>query len=241
MNAKVINKHALLVVTIGAGMIVGSAARADGVSCPVSYQTLKQKLRQADAQDSSGFNSHFWAVVVNRAGVVCAVAYSGPKASFQLSRQVAAAKAFTANGLSDDSAPTSSGQLYASVQPGAAPNPLFGLAFANPIDPKAAYKGNVGQFGTANDPMVGERVGGTITFGGGFGLYSGTNAIGGVGLSGDTGCADHSTAWRLRGLLGLAPTAGNDTISLDNKLDSFGDHPHCPNDTDTQGATQGPT
>jgi uncharacterized protein GlcG (DUF336 family) len=244
MNTKVLNKHALLVVAIGAGMIAGGAARADGVSCPVSYQTLKQKLQQADAQDSSGFNNHYWAVVVNRAGVVCAVAYSGPTVDSQwiLSRQIAAAKAFTANGLSLDSAPISSGQLYASVQPGAAPNPLFGLAFANPVDPKAAYKGNhLGQFGTANDPMVGERVGGTITFGGGFGLYSGTNAIGGVGLSGDTACADHSTAWRLRGLLGLAPTAGNDTITLDNALDSFGDHPHCPNDTDTQGATQGPT
>ena len=57
MNTKVLNKHALLVVTIGAGMIVGSAARADGVSCPVSYQTLKQKLQQADAQDSSGLTT----------------------------------------------------------------------------------------------------------------------------------------------------------------------------------------
>ena len=33
-------------------------------------------------------------------------------------------------------------------------------------------------------------VGGTITFGGGFGLYNGATAVGGVGLSGDTACAD---------------------------------------------------
>jgi hypothetical protein len=124
------------------------------------------------------------------------------------------------------------------VQPGAAPNPLFGLAGGNPVDPEAAYDGNGGQFGTASDPMVGERVGGTITFGGGFGVYNGTVRIGGVGLSGDTACADHSTAWRLRALLGLAPSAGDDRITLDDKLDSFGDHPHCPFD-DTPPGTQG--
>lgn len=79
--------------------------------------------------------------------------------------------------------------------------------------------------------MVGRRVGGTITFGGGLGLYDGTNAIGGLGLSGDTACADHSTAWRLRQHLNLAPSAGNDKITLNNATG----HPHCPNDGDTQG------
>jgi uncharacterized protein GlcG (DUF336 family) len=239
MNAKVLHRRALFAVALGAGIAAGSAAQAaGGVSCPVTHQTLKQKLQQAAAQDNTGFDNDYWAVVVNRAGVVCAVAFSGPEVDAQwlLSRQIAAAKAFTANGLSLDGAPISSGQLYASVQPGAAPNPLFGLAFGNPLDPEAAYKGNnFGQFGAANDPMVGERVGGTITFGGGFGLYSGANAVGGVGLSGDTACADHSTAWRLRALLGLAPAA-DDRITLDNALDSFGDHPRCPNDAGTQGA-----
>jgi hypothetical protein len=78
--------------------------------------------------------------------------------------------------------------------------------------------------------MVGRRVGGTITFGGGLALYNGTSPIGGVGLSGDTACADHSTAWRLRALLGLEPSAGNDRITLDASA-----HPHCPNDAATQG------
>ena len=87
-------------------------------------------------------------------------------------------------------------------------NPLFGLAGGNVLDSNAAYKGDYGKFGSANDPMVGARVGGTISFGGGLGLYSGgSNAVGGLGLSGDTACADHSTAWRTRINLGLAPTA----------------------------------
>ena len=80
--------------------------------------------------------------------------------------------------------------------------------------------------------MIGKRVGGTITFGGRLGLYSGTTAIGGVGLSGDTACADHSTAWRLRNELGLAPAAGNDRITLNNATG----HTRSPNDAETQGA-----
>jgi len=216
-----------------------SAASAGSVSCPVSYQTLKQKLVQAANADSTGFDNDYWAVVVNRGGVVCAVAFSGANRNSQwlLSRQIAAAKAFTGNGLSLTGGPISSGQLYASVQPGAAPNPLFGVAEANPVAPGAAYAGDAANFGTANDPMVGQRVGGTITFGGGLGLYNKTVAIGGVGLSGDTACADHSTAWRLRALLGMAPTTGSDAIHLEDALDHFGDHPHCPNDAGTQGAS----
>jgi hypothetical protein len=82
--------------------------------------------------------------------------------------------------------------------------------------------------------MVGERVGGTITFGGGLALYSGRDPVGGLGLSGDTACADHSTAWRVRAELRLAPPVPNDTIALN---DTSG-HPHCPNDGGTQGATR---
>jgi len=235
MLSNVLRRSAAIALVSGA-MLASWGARADP-SCPVTQAVLHQKLVQADNQDTTGLNNHFWAVVVNRGGVVCAVAFSGPNrdAQWLLSRQIAAAKAFTANGLSLDHAPISSGMLYASVQTGAAPNPLFGLAEGNPIDAHDAYSGNAAAFGTASDPMVGHRVGGTISFGGGFGLYNGAAAIGGVGLSGDTACADHSTAWRLRNLLGMAPSTGNDKITLDNNLNTFGDHPHCPNDGNTQG------
>ena len=139
--------------------------------------------------------------------------------------------------------PISTGALYSFVLPvvpqgdptsqvAPSANPLFGLNGGNVMDSQAAYKGNYSNFGSANDPMIGSRVGGTITFGGGFGLYSGgSNAVGGLGLSGDTACADHSTAWRTRINLGLAPTAaGLDRITLSPTA-----HPHCPNDTGTQG------
>lgn len=232
---------AMGVATLGVSTFGGNPfeARAvfarvgDSPDCPASHQTLRSQLITADAADTTGLNNHYWAVVVNRAGVVCAVAFSGPSTDSQwlLSRQIAAAKAFTANGLSLDSAPLSTAQLYPWVQPGAPANPLFGLAAGNPVSPEDAYQGSLEHFGTKNDPMVGRRVGGTITFGGGLGLYDGNNAIGGLGLSGDTACADHSTAWRLRDLLGMAPTSGNDRITLDNATG----HPHCPNDGGTRG------
>ena len=209
------------------------AEQGASLNCPVTHATLLEELREADGLDSSGLNNHYWAVVVNREGTVCAVAFSGDERDSQwlLSRQIAAAKAFTANGLSLDGAPLSTAQLYPWVQPGAPGNPLFGLAAGNPVSPEAAYEGPYHQFGTGNDPMVGRRVGGTITFGGGLGLYAGQNAVGGLGLSGDTACADHSTAWRLRDALSLDPSAGDDRITL-----GAADHPHCPNDAATAGA-----
>jgi len=215
---------------------IGPVARAQtSLSCPVAFERLQHELKDADDEDSTGFNNHYRAVVVNRQGTVCAVAYSGRDRDSQwlLSRQIAAAKAFTANGLSLDDAPISTGQLYPWVQPGAPANPLFGLAAGNPVNPDGAYKGNYNEFGTLSDPMVGQRVGGTITFGGGLALYSRRDPVGGLGLSGDTACADHSTAWRLRANLRLAPPVPNDMMTLN---DTSG-HPHCPNDHGTQGAT----
>ena len=229
---------------IGSSLLAANPAAAG--SCPVTQGELRHALVKAAGQDSTGLNNEYWAVVVDREGVVCAVAYSGGSidAQWLLSRQIAAAKAFTANGLSLDGKPVSSGALYSFVlpvvpqaNPGSqvAPsgNPLFGLNAGNVLNSEAAYKGNYAKFGSANDPMVGARVGGTITFGGGLGLYHGTKAVGGLGLSGDTACADHSTAWRTRINLAKVPSA--DGFGLDRITLSPTAHPNCPNDTGTQG------
>ena len=228
----------------GAVLASSGAAMADVEGgCPVTHHQLRTALVAAAAADPTGFNLHYWGVVVNRGGVVCAVAYSGANSQSQwlLSRQIAAAKAFTANGLSLENLPISSGALYNFVQPvPQSGNPLYGLHFGNPVDPRAAYAGSFVRFGTPADPMVGSRVGGTITFGGGLGLFqepAGTTPVGGLGLSGDTACADHSTAWRTRAILNLEPTvAGFDRITLDDLTA----HPHCPFD-DTAPGTQGTT
>ena len=237
-------KSALLASAVALGLAAATgAARAQSApeappaaaeaptpaaSCPVAHDALRGALDRAVESVSSGFNNEMWAVVVDRAGVVCAVAFSGESRDDQwlLSRQIAAAKAFTANGLSLDidgsgSGPLSTAQLYALVQPRGS---LFGLEAGNPLDPQAAYAGPIGRFGKPNDPMVGKRVGGTITFGGGVGLYRGrTQAVGGLGLSGDTACADDEIARKVRQNLGLMPRV-SDTVQFGS---GPGQHPAC--------------
>ena len=47
--------------------------------------------------------------------------------------------------------------------------------------------------------MVGGRIGGVNVFGGGLALYSSSGELlGGLGVSGDSSCADHNIAWRTR-------------------------------------------
>jgi uncharacterized protein GlcG (DUF336 family) len=240
------NLYACAAFTI---LTLTGAAQADSnsLSCPVTYKNLKSALVQADQADTTGFNNHFWAVVVNRGGVVCAVAFSGPDVGSQwlASRQIAAAKAFTANGLSlniptgnsTGSGALSTAQLYQFVQPDNANvvNPLFGLEGGNVMNSAIIYQGDYGSFGTPNDPMIGQRVGGTITFGGGLALYKGTTVIGGIGLSGDTACADHSVAWQTRINLNLQQPKPADQLHFATNPAQPDGHPHCPNDTGTQG------
>lgn len=249
-------KHNIRSGTVFAGALMGamlvsgitsaqaqSVSDATGFGCPTGYAQLKAAVTEAASADSTGLNNDYWAVVVNRSGVVCAVAFSGAAFTSQwlLSRQIAAAKAYTANGLSLDApkGPISTAQLYGFVQPSpSGGNPLFGLEGGNVLDSNAAYAGKDTDFGTANDPMVGKRVGGTITFGGGLGLYYRSTKVGGVGVSGDTACADHSVAWRIRTILKLVPPAQTDTITLTaGATPTTGGHPRCPNDAGTQGQT----
>lgn len=220
------------------------AARAQAVSCPVNYAQLRQTLVTADQNDTTGFNNHFWAVVVNREGVVCQVAYSGADAGSQwlASRQIAAAKAFTANGLSlnvgtGGTTALSTAQLYQFVQPDNAnvANPLYGLAGGNVLNSVVAYQGSYAAYGTPSDPMIGYRVGGTITFGGGLALYQGGTVVGGLGLSGDTACADHSVAWLTRIFMQLVPPGSPDALHFASNPGQPDGHPHCPNDSATRG------
>jgi len=65
--------------------------------------------------------------------------------------------------------------------------------------------------------MVGRRIGGVNVFGGGLGLYRKGMKIGGVGVSGDTSCADHNIAWRVRNILGLDQLGAVGGVSGDPK------------------------
>jgi uncharacterized protein GlcG (DUF336 family) len=181
---------------LSAASLLVHQASADALSCSTSWGNLRSKLQAAVTPGST-----YWGVVVNRNGVVCAVAFSGPNLLSQwlLSRQIAAAKAFTANGLSNSPAQTfTTAQLDAAVQPG---GPLFGLASGNPGDPAKLYKGPQHKWGTAQDPMVGEMVGGTITFGGGTVIIRGNAIRGAVGVSGDSAANDQIVSDKLASTL----------------------------------------
>jgi len=203
---------------VAGAMIAGiGSARADCKDLP-SWDDLHRALKQAVFDETSGLNNHMWGTIVDLSGKVCAVAFSGQDFTDQWlgSRVISAQKANTANAFSlGPSASNGSGQptglalstanLYTAVQPGQS---LFGLQESNPVDPSVAYAGLEGQFGTAKDPLGAKRVGGINVFGGGLGLYRGGDKVGGVGVSGDTSCADHMIGWRVRFYLGLDQLSG---------------------------------
>ena len=173
-----------------------------------SQATLKNALTAARNQPNGGFNLDMWGKVVNRDGVVCAVAFTGANRGDQWpgSRVISAQKANTANDFSLPALALSTADLYYATQPGGT---LYGLQHSNPVDPQVAYRGPAADFGTSEDPMVAHRVGGVNVFGGGLALYNSAHTlIGAIGVSGDSSCADHNIAWRTRHGLGLDHVTG---------------------------------
>jgi uncharacterized protein GlcG (DUF336 family) len=198
---------------IAAGCLAfgGSVLRADGdgrgngSSCRglPSHAALKGALKAAQEAANGGFGLHMWASVVNRDGVVCAVAFTGSDRGEQWpgSRVISAQKANTANAFSLPGLALSTANIYSAVQPGGS---LFGLQASNPVDTLVAYGGNPANNGRSNDPMVGGRIGGVNVFGGGLALYNRDHElVGAVGVSGDSSCADHNIAWRVRNTLNM--------------------------------------
>ena len=168
-----------------------------------SWHQLRAQLKNAQGTPNGGFGLNMWATVVNRDGVVCAVAFTGDNRGDQWpgSRVISAQKANTANAFSLPGLALSTANLYSAVQPGGS---LYGLQASNPVDTNAAYGGNSSNYGQFNDPMVGSRIGGVNVFGGGLALYNSQHVlVGAIGVSGDSSCADHNIAWKTRHLVGL--------------------------------------
>lgn len=178
------------------------------------HSQLKSALVAAVAAEGEGLDFDMWATIVDRDGVVCAVAFSGGDRGAQWpgSRVISAQKANTANAFSLNGLALSTANLFSAVQPGGS---LYGLQHSNPVDTETAYRGNPVHYGQANDPMLGRRIGGVNVFGGGLGLYKANVIKGAVGVSGDTSCADHNIGWRVRANLGLDQLAGVGGVSGD--------------------------
>ncbi len=194
-----------LIVTSSLAATAGlpSAARAADCSALPKFEVVREALTKARKEANGGFNLEMWASVVNRDGEVCVVTFTGKDRGDQWpgSRVISAQKANTANAFSLPKLALSTANLFSPVQPG---NSLFGLQESNPVNTAVAYGGDSKSIGTKNDPMVGKKIGGVNVFGGGVPLYNKKGTlVGAVGVSGDSSCADHNIAWRLRNNLGL--------------------------------------
>jgi uncharacterized protein GlcG (DUF336 family) len=216
--------NVILVCLLLCGVTACAQSRNDapGNGCAnlPTHAALKAALTAARGVDNGGLNLDMWATIVDRDGVVCAIAFTGADRSQQWpgSRVISAQKANTANAFSLPRLALSTANLYTAVQPGGS---LFGLQESNPVATQVAYSGNPANYGQPNDPMVGGRIGGVNVFGGGLGLYnSSKQLLGGIGVSGDTSCADHNIAYRTRSTLNLdyVPAGVGDATHKDNAV-----------------------
>jgi uncharacterized protein GlcG (DUF336 family) len=216
-----------------------SAYAQQAADCPIKHDqlvdVLKRSVKASGGPDEGGLPVNEWAAVVNRLGDVCAVAFSGPKPTDQWlgSRAIAVEKANTVISFSLDTFAVSTANLWAQAQPGGY---LYGGNTSNPVVAQEIYAGNPSQYGSSSDPLVGKHPGGVIVFGGGLALYQNKKLVGGLGASGNTSCADHNIAWRMRetfkmGEVPDGPTAKhNDAIVYDvvnGKSQSGWGHPTC--------------
>lgn len=204
-----------------------SPARAQSTPCDIPATDVSNVLNQLATvvQENNGgifFPNRMWAAIVDRKGRLCAVTSVGD--AWPGSRAIAIAKASTANSFSNNALALSTANLYAPTQPNGS---LYGLNNSNPFNPAFLAQGS----------GIGYVPGGIITFGGGVALYQGGAVIGGLGVSGDSSCADHAIAYKMRRNAGLNGIPGGvGPGNTDNILYAAQNapvdpvtfrHPHC--------------
>jgi uncharacterized protein GlcG (DUF336 family) len=213
--------------------VAGDPAPAFAVTCAISdaiVNSIQSTLAIVVKKDNGGLFSpnRMWSAVVDRSGKVCSVISSDPDA-WPNSRAIALAKANTANGLSNNKLAVSTANWYSAAQPGGS---LYGLNNSNPFNPSFLTPPLTP---ATPDPALGQYVGGMITFGGGVALYQGGQVIGGLGVSGDTSCADHVIAYRMRRKAGLGTIPSGVGFNKTDNIDYLAEdeapngfkHPHC--------------
>lgn len=199
-----------------------TVATAGCSSLPNASDVAKYLKAAPDSGEAGGlFHGRAeWAAIVNRNGQICVVVPPSDSAGgyWPGSRSISMAKAFTTNGFSTDTLAFSTARLYTLTQPG---HSLWGVGQPEPFNPACL------------DPHSTLTVcGGAIAFGGGVPLYKNGRIVGGLGISGDTPCADHEIAKRVRHLAGLDPAKGptaDDIMYAATDGPSIYTHPLCPN------------
>lgn len=215
--------------TVGLAGAIEKPGQRSGAACDAlpDAATLHRLVADAPNKVEAGGLAHGraeWAAVVDREGRLCAVAVAtdDPAAAWPGSKAIAKAKAFTVNAFSTDTAPMSSARLYTMSLPG---HSLWSAANGNPLNPKCLTA-------PAASDETGIVCGGTIAFGGGLPLYKGKTRVGGLGVSGDTPCADHEIAKQVREMAALNPPQGgfvDDIVYAAVDGPSIYAHSLCPN------------
>ena len=164
--------------------------------------------------------TRMWAAVVNRDGEICGyiTTTQDPTQVWPGSQAIAKAKAYTANAFSLDDFALSTARLYTFTQPG---HSLWSLGQSNLFNSHLL----VAPGGSGDRNAI---AGGLIFFGGGVPLYAGGKIVGGLGISGDTSCADHEIAKRVRDLAEMNPAGGPTADDIDYEAGWF-THPLCIN------------
>jgi uncharacterized protein GlcG (DUF336 family) len=207
-----------------------SPARADDFSdraCDVPAATVQKVQAQLTSvvQGSNGgifTPNRMWSAIVDRVGRLCSVVKIGDAWPGSRAIAIAIATASTANDFSNDALALSTANLYSATQPGGS---LYGLNNSNPFNPAFEPQGT----------GIGYVPGGIITFGGGVALYVGGKVVGGLGVSGDSSCADHAIAYKMRrqaGLDGIPSGVGlngtdNIVYLMAGGAPNTFKHPHC--------------
>lgn len=170
---------------------------------------------QAGLQHVVNFSDHnggllgtpntMWSAIVDGQGVLCSVVSIDPDA-WPGSRSIAIAKAATAKQLQQQPARAIHRQpvfVHPTGQYRADDEDLPGRLVLRPQQLQP-FNPDLQEQGAG----VREVPGGIITFGSGVPLYERGRVIGGLGVSGDSACADHAVAFRMRKLADLDGTPG---------------------------------
>jgi len=190
----------LAFLVVGSSAALAQVPSAGSPSCSVPASVVNHIQNELSTvvnfPDNNGglFAPHpnqMWSAIVDRTGHLCSVIKVGD--AWPGSRDIAIAKASTANDFSNQLFALSTANLFAATQPGGS---LYGLNNSNPFAPVFNAQGT----------GIGWVPGGIITFGGGVPLYQNGQVIGGLGVSGDSSCADHAIAFRMRKLAGFDGT-----------------------------------
>ena len=200
----------LAVIILFAATVAAHADPVCGLSSSIVEAVqgqLKTVVNLSDANGGIFKPNRMWSAVVDREGVLCSIKSSAEFAPtldvWPGSRAIAIAKAGTANDFSNNGLALSTANLYGPTQPGGS---LYGLNNSNPFKPTDV---------DSSKKINGDVPGGIITFGGGVALYNSKgHVIGALGVSGDSSCADHAIAFRMRALAGYGTVASG--VAPDN-------------------------